>query len=414
MIEFGHTSALLLTPPGTGAIGVVRVVGPEAPAIVAELFHPASRGIEPARTSAQAPACGSLPDGERLAYGLLVIDDEVVDDVVVSRSTAGALPAVDICAHGGVRVVERILEALARRDAPLCEAGESRPPIWPVRNLIEDDAASVMASAKTARAVRFLAWQRRHLPEELSRAASFCRTDAARAQRVLVAAMERFDAAWTLIDGATVAIVGPPNTGKSTLFNALIGRSVTIVSSHTGTTRDWVDESVEMDGIPVRLVDTAGWQDETSQLESRAIASGLAISEQADVCLLVLDGSQLPSQESQELLRASRSFRRTLVLLNKADLGCVSSGLPSARAGSPDNAVVLRVSALTGSGLDQLAHEILRLLGFADWVDTAPTFFTPRQRDIGARVLSDLPLRPQTAEVRIETGLIGVVGGGRA
>ena len=160
--------------------------------------------------------------GHRVVHGgesfthSVQIDDEVVDDVVVSRSTAGVLPAVDICAHGGVRVVERILEALARRDAPLCEAGESRPPTWPARNLVEHDAASVMASAKTARTVLFLAWQRRHLPEELSRAASFCRTDAARAQRVLAAAMDRFDAARTLIDGAAVAIV--PLTTNTTMM----------------------------------------------------------------------------------------------------------------------------------------------------------------------------------------------------
>jgi len=338
-----------------------------------------------------------------------VVDNEVVDDVVVSLGRIGSCPAVDICAHGGIRVIERILETLERFGAPLCITAESPAPIWQVNNLIERETVDAMSRAKTHRAVRFLAWQREHMGRQLERAASLCQTDADRARKLLQAMLERYGCARTLIEGATLAILGPPNSGKSTLFNRLIGRSVTIVSPRPGTTRDWVTGSVEVDGVPLTLVDTAGRHETREDLEHQAIESGREVGERADVCLLLLDGSAPLSDTAQTLCRICGSRPRSLTVINKTDktdLECVLDPAvvwvdDACRAGS-----TIHVSALTGTGLDRLMQEVLKTLGFGDWVDAAAAFFTARQRDLAAKVLSDLPQDAETANRTIRERLL--------
>lgn len=412
--------SLLLTPPGSGAIGIVRVTGPDAASIIGKLFEPAARRGQPARSSAQTQdprietpgpeACGSLLTGERLRYGRIVIEGEDVDDVIVSRASSGSLPEFDISAHGGIRIIEKILEALERYGAPLWDADERRPPIWDVQNLIDIEAAEALSRVKTQRAVRFLAWQRRFLPAHLEQLASLCRTSCDEARTELHSMLARYPAARLLVQGATVVVLGPPNSGKSTLFNSLVGRSVTIVSSRAGTTRDWVAESVEMDGVPVRLVDTAGRRDRPGTDGDgghQAMESGWAIAEQADVCLLLLDGSEPLSGSALCLFETCRRLPRCLTVITKLDVGRAwdSTSLPSGWADDKDGPI--RISALTGDGVGRLTRSISRLLGFDGWVEATPCFFTGRQRDIAAGALSDLPKSPAAAEVSISQRLIG-------
>lgn len=399
--------AIVLTPPGAGAIGVVRVIGPDALSIVGKLFRAKTGQSRAAPYSARAEACAALVSGDRLRCGRFVVDEEVVDDVVISQTQTDDLAAVDICAHGGVRVIERVLEALERCGAPLLENAKSPMPIWPTTNLIDREAAEAMSRATTERAVRFLAWQRRHLPSFLEQAASLCQVEVNETRRMLQAALAGYDAARTLIDGATVVILGPPNSGKSTLFNRLIGRSATIVSRRPGTTRDWVAESIEIDGVPLTLLDTAGQREATEFLERQAIERGWALSRQAAVSLLLLDGSQPLSEAARALCTACRPLSCCLTVVNKVDLGQVwdRSTLPPERA---DGGIEpIRVSALVGVGLDMLAQGILRVLGFEGRVDTVPSLFTARQREITAEALSDLPDHREAAEATIMDRLIG-------
>lgn len=416
----------VLTPPGAGAIGIVRVTGPDAASIIEKLFRPLSHGLQPARisdpgpgvqrtrSSAQAKACGSLVTGDRIRYGRFTVENEDLDDVVVSRVSSGVPEAFDISAHGGIRVIERILEALERYGAPLSEVDEEPQAIWPVQNLIDQEALQTMSRAKTKRAVRFLAWQRQHLATYLEQAASRCRENSNQVCEELQAVVGRYPAARILIDGATVAIVGPPNSGKSTLFNRLIGRSAAIVSPRAGTTRDWVADSVEMDGIPVELVDTAGRHEITESAdgtEHQAMEGGWTIARQADLCLLVLDGSQSVSVSALELCHACRSLPRCLPVISKLDLGRAwdSAALPFGEAANEESPI--RVSGRTGEGVQLLTQSVLRLLGFAGRADEKPSFFTSRQKNTATRVLSDLPHRPDAAAAAIMYCLVGMTRG---
>ncbi len=178
MTSGGGHRVVVLTPPGAGAIGVVRLIGPDSVSIVNQAFRPASGGGL------------SAAQGDRLRYGHFVDGDETIDDVIVSFTSVQGQLAIDISAHGGVRVIERILQTLERLGASVGEPGEAVGLAWPTGCLIEHEVIEALTHAKTQRAVRFLAWQRANLPAALEAVALLCRSDPAEARRRLTGIAE--------------------------------------------------------------------------------------------------------------------------------------------------------------------------------------------------------------------------------
>ena len=374
----------LLTPAGTGAIGLIRIAGPEAVRILARIFRPAGHP-SPEVTGEQLD---SLFDGNRLRYGHLVDADEVIDDVIIARVNARDLTTFDISAHGGVRVVERILELFEREGASLQDESGASETIWPHRTMIEREALEALSAAKTARCAGFLAWQRKHLAARIEESASRSGGDSARAEQEFRGMMGRYRAARYLMGGATLAIVGPPNSGKSTLFNRLMGRSAAIVSPQAGTTRDWVVGEIELDGVPITLADTAGRRDAEDSLEKEAIARGTSIGRRADVRVLLLDGSSPLPRDLRAMSAPLAAGAPCIPVVNKADLQAVwrIDELADRLGGSPPEPVA--ISAQNGDGVAELELRILGALGFENWIDDAPAIFTARQYDLAGQVLS--------------------------
>lgn len=387
----------LLTPPGAGAIGVVRVTGSDAPIIVDRVF----RANNPRPFSANAP--------NRIVYGRFVVGDEVIDDVLVSSVPDRVPPAVDLCAHGGVRILERILEALQREGAPIRESSEEYARVWPAANRIQQEIVEALQQARTDRAVRFIARQHHNLMPSLERIAAIIESDLEQARERLGVMLGGFRAARTLIEGATLAIVGPPNSGKSTLFNRLVGRSAAVVSPLAGTTRDWVGQPVQMQGIPLFLVDTAGWQPSSDTLETMAIERGLEVGATAQVRLLVLDGSQPMGSGAVRRPWAPGKPSHWLIVVNKGDLtpAWPMDSLPPEVADLSRDRI--EVSARNGTGIDHLVERITTALGFAGWDDEQPQFFTARQHEVVTELLADKSDDPVRAAVHLAR-LIGREG----
>jgi len=157
-------------------------------------------------------------------------------------------------------------------------------------------------------------------------------------------------------EGLTLAIVGRPNVGKSSLFNRLVERERAIVTASPGTTRDLVTETVAIGGIPVNLVDTAGIRRALDEAESIGIRKSMEALADADLVLVVLDSSQPTAAEDQELLQQVNG-RPAILVQNKADIGSSHFSLPSSRLGS------VRTSALTGEGIAELRKQILDHVG---------------------------------------------------
>ncbi|MBU0718856.1 MAG: 50S ribosome-binding GTPase, partial [Planctomycetes bacterium] len=263
---------------------MIRLAGPESGQMIQQVFRPPDLTSWVERT-----------DGAHLHFGQVADSGGVIDDVLVSRFDGMGGPAFDISAHGGVRVVERILQALERAGARIGDSVPQNSSAWPADSLVEAEAIDVLRMAKTERAVRFLAWQRRRLGPWLDHVASECLTDPGAAQDHLTAMIDRAKTAQDLIEGVTVALLGPPNSGKSTLFNRLAGRGAAVVSPTEGTTLDWVSVPVEIDGLPVTLVDTAGTDDNPAEPERQVAAAQRQSGTSSLVWVVVFDESQRPT-----------------------------------------------------------------------------------------------------------------------
>jgi tRNA modification GTPase len=169
-------------------------------------------------------------------------------------------------------------------------------------------------------------------------------------------------------EGLTLAIVGRPNVGKSSLFNQLVERDRAIVTATPGTTRDLVSETVAIGGIPVKLVDTAGIRHALDEAESIGIRKSMEALADADLVLVVLDASQGETAEDAELLQQAEN-RPVIVVGNKSDLGMSGQW-------SPAGAQRVRTSAVTGEGIAELRGEILRHIGGERGIQAESGFLT--------------------------------------
>lgn len=382
--------ALLLTPPGAGAIAVIRVIGPDAVSIVEPLF--------------QSKSGMTLSKGkeDHLYYGHLVVNDEIVDDVIISYNSRETSFELDICSHGGIRIIEKILQALVNNDIRVTTCSDEEHACWPTSSTIENEANEALTRAKTIRSVKFLSRQRLGLVNALNELSDRNVDHPENIRTQLDSYLSGYPNVKKLMDGITVAIIGPPNSGKSTLFNKLIGRCATVVSPHAGTTRDWVEESIEMDGMPVTLIDTAGRHNGVETLEQWAIQSGIDKVSDADLYLLVMDGSKEVVYDLSEPLFNQINPDQTIILMNKQDL-CSNP----VRNGKWVNIDPVYISAQTGSGLELLHTRILKVQGILSFNDKIPCLFTSRQVQIAKDIMSVPDNRLDEMCTMIQNQLIG-------
>ncbi len=399
----GPTRIHVLTPLMPGAIAVIRLAGPEALPILTRVFKPA-----------RAHDLNELGP-ERLVYGRLVEHAEPLDDVVVgvtqSPSESSRSCVVDINAHGGVRIVQRIVALLEGHGATLVPAEPDRGTGWPGADAIQREIDSLLPKAKTRRVAKWLAHQRVALPAALRAVARQLEArpcDEAFVQ--LRALLAGYPIARRLIEGVSVAILGPVNAGKSTLANRLIGRDQNIAADQPGTTRDWVTGSSSLGGIPVEWIDTAGLREAGDELEREAIERGMQQARTADAVLWVVDGTRVVDSSSRSAQWESKSQTRPaadlpqITVINKADLPGVVAATDLPTGSEPP---VVTLSALRGDGVEALVAALVDELGLSGWADEEPVLVTPRQRDRVRQALEALASsRPGAARRAIEA-LIG-------
>jgi tRNA modification GTPase len=372
-MNLDDTIVAIATPPGRGGIGVVRLAGPEARAIAAPMLR-LTRELEPGRAihcdliepcGAGAPARGtaaatthvwtdapgrpaeggSAAASTTAAYGRI---DEVVVTFFAKPHSYTTDDVVEISAHGSPVVLRHIVELSLARGARLAEPGEFTMRAFlngrldltqaeAVRDLID---SQTLFQAKVAAQQLDGALSNRLKPIKqklvdlialLEAGIDFAEDDVSIAQDATIldriaqvkTPLMQLAATFTygkiVHQGLTLAIVGRPNVGKSSLFNRLVERERAIVTAQPGTTRDLVSETVAIDGIPVELVDTAGIRRALDEAESIGIRKSMEALADADLVLVVIDKTQPVTEEDQELLRQVEG-RQAIVVENKCDL----------------------------------------------------------------------------------------------
>lgn len=385
------TICAIATPPGEGGIGIVRISGLQALDLASHVVRLRSgQSLQNLHTHRMvlADVCSQTTAPhvpiDRHARTHAFIDEALVVVMKKPHSFTGE-DVVEIQCHGGPVILDQLCRALMSVGARLAEPGEftKRAFLNGRLDLAQAEAVLDTIRAKTARSLTMAQSQRRG---ELSREVETTRSALVVALAHVEAALDfadedivfvRDDELMQLLDktcarlgrlvqsghegrmwreGAAVAILGRPNVGKSSLMNALLKSDRAIVTPVPGTTRDMLEEVVSIDGIPVRLFDTAGIRPTDDPVEAEGIRRTQLAWEDADLALILLDGSQ-PLSESDRVLLSRQEAAQALLVINKCDLPrmLAKEGLDCA---CPTNAGVIDISAKMHMGLDVLREAI--------------------------------------------------------
>lgn len=381
LVNLDDTIVAIATPTGRGGIGVVRIAGPEARAIAAPMLR-LKHDLEPGRA-----VVGELIDPR--PHDQSETTSQRVDDVVVTYfakpHSYTADDIIEISAHGSPVVLRHVVDLALERGARLAEAGEFTMRAFlngridltqaeAVRDLIDSQTlyqakvAAQQLEGALSRRVQPIKEKLVELIALLEAGIDFAEDDVSvlPAERILRSISEirepLDELAWSFAygklvhEGFTLAIVGRPNVGKSSLFNCLVERDRAIVTATPGTTRDLVTETVALDGIPVKLIDTAGIRRALDEAESIGIEKSKEALADADLVLVVLDSSQPVAEEDHRLLDLLGK-RPGILVANKTDKTSSQFAVPSSQLDR------VRVSALTAEGIPELRSEILKHVG---------------------------------------------------
>lgn len=365
------TIAAIATAPGTGAIGIVRVAGPRALTIADRAFVP-RRGNPPSTRPSHRVIVGSVVDerGDVLDEGVLL--------TFRAPSSYTGQDAAEFHVHGGTAILRAVLDTCLRWGARLAGPGEFtlRAVLAGKLDVVQAESVLAMVEAQTDVARRNAAWGLTHalsaaferLQDRLIAllgdvTASLDYPEEGVEERDVRPAIEAAIAeirgwlttarAGTLARrGARVSLVGRPNVGKSSLLNALVGFERSIVSDQPGTTRDYVEAPLDVHGIPIVAIDTAGMRDTDDEVEAIGVGVARSLAADADVTLCVVEAHR-PRTDEENAWIARRPSDRTVIVANKADL------VP---AGSTGPADAVLVSCVDGTGLDALKAAVHRVL----------------------------------------------------
>lgn len=396
MLITDTTICAVSTAPGMGAIATIRVAGPEALHITESIFRPSKEGK---KLSAQR--------GGTFHYGTLTDGKEDIDDVVVAvfkapHSFTGE-DIAEVTCHGSVVIQRRIMQLLIAHGARMAKPGEFTQRAFAngKMDLSQAEAVADLIASQSDIARKVALRQMKggfsdQLKELRTRLLEFTslleleldfpeedvefadRTQLKehldKIEQVVTRLAKSFAVGNAIKNGVPVAIVGPTNAGKSTLLNALLGEERAIVSDIHGTTRDTIEDTIDIEGITFRFIDTAGIRKTDDTIENIGIDRTYSKIQEAEIVVLMLDSSS-EENERQEVItdvvaRVNFDNQKLIIVYNKSDIASVSEGLAT------DNACdTLHISAHNRDDIKTLQEALLHTIDLKD-VETDETIVT--------------------------------------
>ncbi len=424
------TISAISTPRGEGGIGIVRMSGPSSLHIIKKIFSPSRKGIDIDKVKTHSIIYGHIIDPETGEH-----IDEVLVTIMLSPKTYTREDIVEINCHGGNVPLSKILELTLKMGARLAEPGEftKRAFLNGRIDLSQAEAVADIIRAKTDLSLKIAVGQLegrlskkiKQIQNELINLLAFVEVaidfpdedlDFLKPEEIfsqindiyekLASIMSTADEGRIIAEGIKGVIVGRPNVGKSSLFNALLKEDRAIVTSIPGTTRDVIEEFVNLDGVPLKLTDTAGIRETDDIIEVISIDRTKAHLDQADLILMVIDGSEPLTDDDRHLISLVKD-KKTIVVVNKIDLPQLlnKDELEMIVGDMP----IAYVSALNDANLQQLKVFIHNTVLNKESVQTNPIFVTKVwQKDAIRRAMESLKLAMESVKSNMSEELIAV------
>ena len=370
------TIAAIATAPGEGGIGIIRISGPKSLEVAEEIFFSMS-GKKISEYPARTLIFGNIKDGDKKI-------DEVLVAYMKGPNSYTAEDVIEINCHGGFISVKRILELVLSKDVRLAEAGEftKRAFLNGRIDLSQAEAVIDVINAKTDKAhevaenqldgslsnrIREFREKVTELLAQVEVAIDYPEEDiefiayttleekTRELNKDIKKLYETSESGKIFREGLKTVIVGKPNVGKSSLLNSILGENRAIVTDIPGTTRDVIEEFVNIKGIPLKIVDTAGIRETDDVVEKIGVEKSMASFDTADLIIMVVDSSSELSEEDREILEKVQG-KETILLLNKTDLSQVIDEEEVKKYVNEEN--IIKISALHNEGIEDVHDRI--------------------------------------------------------
>ena len=373
------TIASISTAPGIGGIGIIRMSGEKSFEVLDKIFVAKNKqNIDEIK-------------GYTIKYGNIVENGNIIDEVLVSYFKAPrSYTTENMCeinSHGGTVIVRKILELCLKNGAELAEPGEftKRAFLNGRIDLAQAESVIDVINAKSDKEAKsgikqlegFLSKEIKEIKQEIMDVLvnievtiDYPEYDTPEVQEEELSKMlqsvgqrlikleKSFDNGKIIKEGIKTAIIGKPNAGKSSLLNAILKEDRAIVTDIAGTTRDTIEEFVTINGIPLKLIDTAGIREASDKVEKIGVEKSIKLAEEADLVIAIFDSSKELTEEDIEILKLIEN-KKSIILLNKNDLNPVISENDEKLKKASKN--ILKISALNKTGIDELYEKISEL-----------------------------------------------------
>lgn len=377
--------------------------------------------------------------GYTIKYGFIMDDDKIVDEVLVSYfKSPKSYTTENMCeinTHGGNIVIRKILELCLKNGANLAEPGEftKRAFLNGRIDLLQAESVIDIINSKSERELNtgikqlegILSKKIKDIKQEIldvmvnldvsidypeydvEDVTSNQILDMLDSVQIKLENLEKsFDNGKLIKEGIRTAIIGKPNAGKSSLLNAILKEDRAIVTEYEGTTRDTIEEFVTIEGIPLKLIDTAGIRDAKDEVEKIGISKSKEIAKEADLVIAIFDSSKELTEEDIKILDIIKD-KKTIILLNKADLNNVLDENDSRFKNVTDN--VLKISALNGNGLEELYSVISKMFSLNEInVDNDIIITNLRHKNLISKAIENVKKARETVKDNMPIDIIAI------
>ena len=377
--------------------------------------------------------------GYTIKYGNIIENNEIIDEVLVSYFKAPkSYTAENMCeinSHGGNIIEKRILEICLKNGAKLAEPGEftKRAFLNGRIDLLQAESVIDVINAKSEREAKsgmkqlegFLSKEIKEIKEKIMNV--MVNVDVAidypeydvddvtnreistmlnEVEQKLTKLEKSFDSGKIIKEGIKTAIIGKPNAGKSSLLNAILKEDRAIVTEIEGTTRDTIEEFVNINGIPLKLIDTAGIRDAKDEVEKIGISKSREIAKEADLVIAIFDSSKELSKEDMEILEIAKN-KKSIIILNKMDL---ETKVDENNEKIKDaNSKVIKMSALKKEGIEELYNEISNLFSLNEInLDNEVLITNIRHKNLISKAIKDVKKAKETLDKKMPLDIIAI------